>query len=73
MSTKPCLDCPCEKQYLNMDYEFKARLEGETFFDLKGQKYYRSYLKCQICSHWFGEMDINMDDFYDDVYVDSVY
>ena len=73
MSRKPCLNCPCEKKFLSLDYCFDAPPKGETHFNLNGQKYYRSYLKCNICSHWFEEMSIDMDNLYDEAYVDTVY
>ena len=42
-------------------------------FKLDSQKYYRKYLECKKCGHWFSFHNLNLENLYEEEYVNSTY
>jgi len=70
---QPTIDCPCGGGLRHEAFNYAARPEGETRFDLKGQSYQRSYDRCEICGHFFGRHALDLKALYGGDYVDSTY
>jgi len=69
----PTLRCPCDRRIGATSFVYEAPPLGETEFDLKGLQYYRSYWRCGICSHEFGQHDLDLSSLYGGEYVEQTY
>jgi SAM-dependent methyltransferase len=69
----PTLRCPCDRRIGATSFVYEAPPLGETVFDLDGQKYYRSYWRCGVCSHEFGQHDLDLSSLYSGEYVEQTY
>ena len=69
----PTLRCPCDRRIGATSFVYEAPPLGETVFDLKGLLYYRSYWRCGVCSHEFGQHDLDLSSLYGGEYVEQTY
>lgn len=69
---KPTLSCPCEGEHLAEAFNYTTPPEGETLFEF-GSVYERTYLRCDLCGHWFARHDMDMSALYSGQYVDAKY
>lgn len=67
------MKCLCGSTMLSELFAYDAPPEGETRFDLRGQAYRRSILKCRDCGHCISRHDLKMGAFYEGSYVDATY
>ena len=72
MINNPQLECPCEKKYLLSKFEYKKRPKLENKFPLK-QKYIRRVDMCKKCGHLFSHHNININNIYENDYINTVY
>ena len=69
----PTLRCPCERHLGETSFTYSSPPEGETRFDLGGQKYCRSFWRCGLCKHEFANHDIDLSGLYEGAYVEQTY
>jgi SAM-dependent methyltransferase len=69
----PTLRCPCDRKIGATSFVYDSPPEGETAFKLKDQKYFRSYWRCGLCSHEFGQHDLDLSSLYGGEYVEQTY
>lgn len=66
--------CPiCEAGALSVAHTYDAPPRGETKFDLAGQRYRRSYLRCERCGHFLSDCDLDLAALYEGDYMDATY
>lgn len=70
---KPTLDCPCQARHLQPAFQYDAPPAGETVFEGTGRRYQRSYLRCDLCGHWFSNNAMDLQGLYGGAYVDNTY
>lgn len=63
----------CKKAKIIKEFEYFTPPIGETNYGIKNQNYYRYYLKCSNCSHWFSKSKIKFKNFYNSKYADATY
>ena len=69
---KATLRCACGEGHRTVVFQYDARPDGETVFDLPGA-YCRRYDACGICGHFFSVHEIDLSALYEGAYVDSTY
>ncbi len=69
----PTIQCACAGSFLKQGFEYHAPPDGETRFDLGGEKYHRRYDRCELCGHCFSVNKMNMVGLYKGNYVASTY
>ena len=76
MTIKPngSLNCPCGERNLELvlSYDSPPRVEA-SFYIGDGKPYQRSYAKCTLCQHYFGQHEIDLSSLYEGSYVDATY
>ena len=70
---KATLNCRCDHSFKELVFEYKEPPEGETDFGFSKNEYYRNSQKCSSCNHYFSFNNMDMDNFYQDRYVNSTY
>ena len=70
---KAILDCSCKHEFKELIFEYNKPPVGETDFGFKKNNYYRKYEKCKKCNHFFSVHNLDMENFYQDKYVNSTY
>jgi len=70
---KASLNCKCKHQYKEKLFEYQEPPNGETDFKFLKNEYYRKYEICKLCKHCFSVHNLDMDNFYQDLYVKSTY
>jgi SAM-dependent methyltransferase len=66
--------CPlCGAGALEQAFAYDAPPEGETRFDLDGQRYRRRYLRCPRCGHFVSDHDLDLTALYEGDYMDATY
>lgn len=67
------LTCPCGSSKYKPAFEYDARPEGETAFDIGSQSYQRGYVECCVCGHYRAVTEMDLGFMYDGAYVDQTY
>mgnify|MGYP001361453634 CR=1 FL=1 len=66
-----CSFCKGKSFKIRFKYSYPPR--NETKFKLKGKKYKRHYVSCNICGHWFSQHKIDLKYFYSEEYMSGTY
>lgn len=66
--------CPmCRMPGMELHFEYDTRPEGETLFDLHGERYRREVLRCPSCGHFISQTPLDLSGLYDGDYMDATY
>lgn len=73
MTLDVTIECRCNNVFLEQAHTYHKPPPPEVTFDLNGQKYYRKYNRCQICSHWFADHSMDLSSLYESEYTRATY
>ena len=66
--------CPmCAAGAMVRWHRYEAPPEGETEFDLRGDRYVRDLLRCGVCGHFVSQTDLDLSGLYEGDYMDATY
>jgi 2-polyprenyl-3-methyl-5-hydroxy-6-metoxy-1,4-benzoquinol methylase len=63
----------CEKNKFSKKFEYLKPPKGETLYSIDTKNYYRYYLQCNFCQHYFGISKIKIKNLYSSEYNRAIY